>query len=205
MPHPRPLRLFPTLALLFWSGAAAAQEPGLSDGDTAWIITATALVLFMTLPGLALFYGGLVRSKNLLSVLMHCFSICCLVSVLWLIVGYSLAFGDGGPVIGGLDEGLSRRRRHRRPRGHDSRDRLLHVPDDLRDHHAGADRRRLSPSASPFRRCSCSAASGCSWSTSRSRTGSGAAAGSRRWASWTSPAAWSCTSPRAPRRWSSRW
>ena len=64
MPHPRPLRLFPTLALLFWSRAAAAQEPGLSDGDTAWILTATALVLFMTLPGLALFYGGLVRPRT---------------------------------------------------------------------------------------------------------------------------------------------
>jgi ammonium transporter, Amt family len=103
MPHPRRLRLFP-IALLFWSNAAAAQEvPGLNAGDTAWIITATALVLFMTLPGLALFYGGLVRSKNLLSVLMHCFSICCLVSVLWLVVGYSLAFGEGGPAIGGLE------------------------------------------------------------------------------------------------------
>ena len=103
MPHPRRLRLFP-IALLFWSSSAAAQEaPGLSAGDTAWIITATALVLFMTLPGLALFYGGLVRSKNLLSVLMHCFSICCLVSVLWLVVGYSLAFGEGGPAIGGLE------------------------------------------------------------------------------------------------------
>lgn len=103
MPHPRRLRLFP-IALLFWSSSAAAQEaPGLSAGDTAWIITATALVLFMTLPGLALFYGGLVRSKNLLSVLMHCFSICCLVSVLWLVVGYSLAFGEGSPAIGGLE------------------------------------------------------------------------------------------------------
>jgi Amt family ammonium transporter len=103
MPHLPRLRLLP-VALLFWSSAAAAQEtPGLSAGDTAWIITATALVLFMTLPGLALFYGGLVRTKNLLSVLMHCFSICCLVSVLWLVVGYSLAFGEGSPVIGGLE------------------------------------------------------------------------------------------------------
>jgi Amt family ammonium transporter len=103
MPHPRRLRLFP-IALLFWSSAAAAQDaPGLSAGDTAWMITATALVLFMTLPGLALFYGGLVRTKNLLSVLMHCFSICCLVSVLWLVVGYSLAFGEGSPAIGNLE------------------------------------------------------------------------------------------------------
>ncbi len=77
----------------------------LSDGNTAWILTSTALVLFMTLPGLALFYGGLVRSSNVVSVLMHCFAICCLVSVLWLAFVYSLAFGDGGSVngaIGGL-------------------------------------------------------------------------------------------------------
>jgi Amt family ammonium transporter len=105
MSLPRRLRACPILPLLFWSTGAAAQDaPGLSEGDTAWIITATALVLFMTLPGLSLFYGGLVRARNLLSVLMHCFSICCLVSVLWLIVGYSLAFGEGGPVIGGLDK-----------------------------------------------------------------------------------------------------
>jgi Amt family ammonium transporter len=104
MPDLPRLRLVPPLALLFWSTAASAQEPGLSDGDTAWILTATALVLFMTLPGLALFYGGLVRARNLLSVLMHCFSICCLVSVLWLIAGYSLAFSEGSPVIGSLDK-----------------------------------------------------------------------------------------------------
>ncbi len=77
----------------------------LSDGNTAWILTSTALVLFMTLPGLALFYGGLVQSKNVVSVLMHCFAIGCLVSVLWLVFVYSLAFGDGGPAnswIGGF-------------------------------------------------------------------------------------------------------
>ena len=70
--------------------------------DTAWIIVATALVLFMTLPGLALFYGGLVRSRNVLSVLMHCFSIACLMSILWLAVGYSIAFGEGNAYWGGL-------------------------------------------------------------------------------------------------------
>ena len=70
--------------------------------DTAWIIVATALVLFMTLPGLALFYGGLVRARNVLSVLMQCFAIACLMSVLWLAVGYSIAFGDGGALWGGL-------------------------------------------------------------------------------------------------------
>ena len=68
----------------------------LNSGDTAWILTSTALVLFMTLPGLALFYGGLVRSKNVLSVLMQCFTIACLMSVCWVVFGYSLAFkGDG--------------------------------------------------------------------------------------------------------------
>ena len=78
---------------------------GLDSGDTAWILTSTALVLFMTIPGLSLFYAGLVRSKNVLSVLMQCFTICCLMSILWLVVGYSLAFGDGDSLnqfVGGL-------------------------------------------------------------------------------------------------------
>ncbi|WP_170424421.1 ammonium transporter [Ruegeria arenilitoris] len=75
----------------------------MNGADTAWIIVATALVLFMTLPGLALFYGGLVRARNVLSVFMHCFSIACLVSILWLVAGYSIAFGDGGSGLwGGL-------------------------------------------------------------------------------------------------------
>ncbi len=67
----------------------------MNGADTAWIIVATALVLFMTLPGLALFYGGLVRARNVLSVFMHCFSIACLMSILWLVAGYSIAFGPG--------------------------------------------------------------------------------------------------------------
>lgn len=79
-----------------------AEASELSSGDTAWLLTATALVLFMTLPGLALFYAGLVQAKNVLSVLMHCFGIAAAMSVLWLIVGYSLAFGDGNPVVGGF-------------------------------------------------------------------------------------------------------
>jgi len=92
-------RLMATLALAF-PVAASAQE--LNAGDTAWLITATALVLFMTLPGLALFYGGLVRTKNVLSVLMQCFVIACVVSVLWVLYGYSLAFGTGGAWLGDL-------------------------------------------------------------------------------------------------------
>ncbi|MEM7319639.1 MAG: ammonium transporter [Pseudomonadota bacterium] len=77
----------------------------MNGADTAWIIVATALVLFMTLPGLALFYGGLVRARNVLSVFMHCFSIACLMSILWLVAGYSIAFGGGTSGLwGGLDK-----------------------------------------------------------------------------------------------------
>jgi Amt family ammonium transporter len=74
----------------------------MNGADTAWILVATALVLFMTLPGLALFYGGLVRARNVLSVFMHCFAIACLMSVLWLVAGYSIAFGGDGAYWGGL-------------------------------------------------------------------------------------------------------
>ncbi|WP_420858849.1 ammonium transporter [Marivivens marinus] len=74
----------------------------MNGADTAWIIVATALVLFMTLPGLALFYGGLVRARNVLSVFMHVFAIACLMSILWLVAGYSIAFGDGNAIWGGL-------------------------------------------------------------------------------------------------------
>ena len=94
-------------ALLLPSQAVAQGSSSFSEGNTAWLLTSTALVLFMTIPGLALFYGGLVRARNVVSVLMHCFTICCLASILWLVVGYSLAFGDGGfanPWIGGLDK-----------------------------------------------------------------------------------------------------
>ena len=83
--------------------AAAQDAPALDSGDTAWIIVATALVLFMTLPGLAMFYAGLVRSQAVLSVIMQCFAIACLASVLWLVVGYSLAFDETvGGFVGGV-------------------------------------------------------------------------------------------------------
>ena len=94
------------LLLVFNTDIALASEGEISNANTAWILTSTALVLFMTLPGLAFFYGGLVRSKNVLSVLMQCFSLACLVSVMWVAFLYSLAFGDGGSMnsyIGGLD------------------------------------------------------------------------------------------------------
>jgi len=89
-----------SLPVLMTASVPALAADGLSEGNTAWILTSTALVLFMTIPGLSLFYGGLVRVKNVLSVLMQCFSITCLVSILWLVCAYSLAFGEGNAVIG---------------------------------------------------------------------------------------------------------
>jgi len=92
-------------AALLLSPWSAIAEESVNSGDTAWILTSTALVLFMTLPGLALFYGGLVRTKNVLSVLMQCFAITCVSTIVWVVVGYSLAFSDGGSMnawIGGL-------------------------------------------------------------------------------------------------------
>ena len=87
------------IGLTIWPGLAFAS---VDTGDTAWILTATALVLFMTLPGLALFYAGLVQPKNIVSVLMHHFAIACLMSVLWVVAGYSLAFSGDGAYLGDL-------------------------------------------------------------------------------------------------------
>jgi len=89
-------------ALLTPVMAFAEEAPTLNSGDTAWMITATALVLMMTLPGLALFYGGMVRKKNVLSMCMQTIAIASLMSVLWVVLGYSLAFGEGTAFIGGL-------------------------------------------------------------------------------------------------------
>ena len=95
------------LAVLALAAPAAASTPAAADsGDSAWIITASALVLLMTLPGLALFYGGLVRARNVLSVLMHCFVIACTTSLVWATFGYSLVFGAGGDLIGGLGNAM---------------------------------------------------------------------------------------------------
>lgn len=91
--------------------ALAISTPAAADidsGDTAWILTATALVLMMTLPGLALFYGGLVRAKNVISVVAQCFAIACLMSVLWVAIAYSLAFDEGNSLIGGLGKAFMR-------------------------------------------------------------------------------------------------
>ena len=90
--------------LFAFSALPALAADGLDTGDTAWILTATALVLFMTLPGLALFYAGLVQAKNVVSVLMHHFAIACLMSILWVVAAYSLAFSGDGAWFGNLDK-----------------------------------------------------------------------------------------------------
>jgi len=92
--------LLPALAL------AADDKPKIDSGDTAWMLTSTALVLMMTIPGLALFYGGMVRKKNVLATVMQSFAVTCLVTVLWLFIGYSLAFTPGSAVIGGTSRAL---------------------------------------------------------------------------------------------------
>lgn len=93
------------LTLLASAGSALAQEAAVKpdSGDTAWMLTSTVLVLMMTIPGLALFYGGMVRRSNVLSMLMQCFTVCCVSTVLWMMLGYSLAFAEGNAFIGGLD------------------------------------------------------------------------------------------------------
>ena len=103
-------------ATMFVTGAALAEEaaaaaeaapvPVLDSGSTAWMLTSTVLVLMMTIPGLALFYGGMVRKKNILATMMQSFAITALVSVLWVLVGYSLAFAEGTPYLGGLGKAL---------------------------------------------------------------------------------------------------
>jgi ammonium transporter, Amt family len=94
-------------ALIGMSSEAWAEDtPKIDTGDTAWMLTSTALVLMMTIPGLALFYAGMVRKKNVLSTMMQSFAVCCLVTIVWTVAGYSLAFGNGGTVIGDLSRFL---------------------------------------------------------------------------------------------------
>src|SRR3970040_2400686 len=112
-------RYFPVLLLLLVAASllnapdvAAAEPPSppkLDAANTAWMLTSSVLVLFMTLPGLALFYAGLVRMKNVLSVLMQCFAITCIVTLAWGVVGYSLAFGEGNAWYGGFGQALPAR------------------------------------------------------------------------------------------------
>ena len=92
------------LPALLVSGAAFAQDATIDTGDTAWMLTSTAIVLMMTVPGLALFYAGMVRKKNVLATMMQSFAVCGLVGVLWMVLGYSLAFGDGNAYIGDLSK-----------------------------------------------------------------------------------------------------
>ena len=101
---PNMARLMVAVGLFLNVSQAFADEVELSAGDTAWMLTATALVLFMTIPGLSLFYAGMVRAKNVLSVLMQCFTITALMTILWTLYGYSIAFGGEGAYWGGLDK-----------------------------------------------------------------------------------------------------
>ena len=96
----------PALLFLIFPALAFAEDPLINGANTAWILTSTALVLFMTLPGLALFYGGLVKSRNVLSILMQCFAIAGIASVFWLVAGYSLAFSGDGAFIGDFSKFL---------------------------------------------------------------------------------------------------
>src|SRR5687768_6338722 len=99
----RALGLIGGAATLVASSAARAQDAVLDSGDTAWMLTATALVLMMTVPGLAMFYGGMVRKKNVLAMSMQVFATCCLATLVWVALGYTLAFGGEGPYLGGLE------------------------------------------------------------------------------------------------------
>jgi hypothetical protein len=158
----------------------ASRVAGPGPGHNAWMMTSAALVLFMTLPGLALFYGGLVRRKNVLSVLAQCLGIAGLVTILWWMVGYSLVFAPGTPYIGGLKYAFLR--------GVDSApntglrrvgvaQRLRDVPADVRDHHARAHRRGDRRAHEVHLGARRSSRPGCSWSISRSPTWSGASTG----------------------------
>src|SRR3954464_7847049 len=105
MTFKRPYRAgLAVLAAGLFAATAAYAEPTVNKGDNAWMLTSTVLVLLMTIPGLALFYGGLVRSKNMLSVLAQVFYTVCIVFVIWVLYGYSLAFTGGSAFIGGLSK-----------------------------------------------------------------------------------------------------
>ncbi len=119
-----------------------------NKGDTTWMLISSALVLMMSIPALALFYGGLVRTKNMLSLLMQVFMIVCVAAIMWLVVGYSLPSRLAAP-SSAARQGLPRGRQHRHLCRNLQQQRLhpriclRHLPDDLRLHHAGADRGRL--------------------------------------------------------------
>ena len=157
--------LLPVLAFVFGSAAFAADTaPGpetvaqltpaptvtgslpINSGDNAWLLASSALVLMMTAPGLILFYGGLVRSKNVLSTMMHSLILMAVMSALWMVFGYSMAFGEGNAFFGNPFTHFFLQGRGRRAepglRGHGAAADVHAVPDDVRHHHAGADQRR---------------------------------------------------------------
>ena len=180
--------------------AAEPAKPAIDSGDTAWMLTSTALVLLMTIPGLALFYAGMVRKKNVLATAMQCFAMTCIVTVVWMVLAYSLAFTDGGAMqnyIGGMSQFLLKGMTL------DSTNALagtipesvfMTLPDDIRHHHAGAHRRRLRGPHEVLGAGACSWCCGRSSSMRRSPIGCGAAASSAAPACSTSPAAPWCTS-----------
>ena len=147
---PAPAAPAPAAAPAGAAPAAAPAAPKVDTGDTAWVLTSSALVLMMTAPGLALFYGGMVRRKNVLATLMQSFILMAVISVQWVLYGYSLAFGpDLGGIVGSLRWiGLSvgRRGAERGLRGHDPAPGLHGLPAHVRDHHARAHHRARSPS-----------------------------------------------------------
>ena len=145
--------LLSALALFGATGNLFAQEatPTVDSGDTAWMLTSTVLVLLMTLPGLALFYGGLVRAKNVLSVLVQCVVIAAVMSILWVVFGYSLAAGEGNKFFGDGSKLMLRHLTADGINGSDSGECLDHLPDDLRDHHSRPHRRRLCRAHEIFR------------------------------------------------------
>ena len=150
-------------------------------GHNGWMMTSAALVLFMTLPGLALFYGGLVRRKNVLSVLAQCFGCAGVVTILWWAVGYSFAFSSGTPFLGGTKFAMLSGRgtgAQHRLRVLGLAERLLDVPADVRDHHARPDRRRHRRAHEVLRPSWPSSWPGCSSSTSRWPTWCGASTAS---------------------------
>ncbi|BCK77431.1 ammonium transporter [Acetobacter aceti NRIC 0242] len=96
--------LFAAMPAFAQEAAAPAPAPSIDTGDTAWMLVSTALVLMMTIPGLGLFYAGMVRKKNVLATLMQSFAICCIITIVWMVAGYSLAFSNGTPYVGGLSK-----------------------------------------------------------------------------------------------------
>ena len=187
--------------------ALAAETSTINAADTAWMIVATALVLMMTIPGLALFYSGMVRKKNVLATMAQSLAAVAIISILWVAFGYSLAFVGDGPWIGTLDRWFLARHDdgERQPGGEDDPGSAFHaVPDDVCDHHGGAGGGRggrpdavLGLSAVlrrlvHVRLCAARA------------LGVGRRLPRAPWACWISPAASSCIFPPASAAWSRR-